>query len=87
MGKSEYIIHVGCWAHTRRYFDEARAATKKTGAAEQALSSIGKLYLIEKRLRAQLQSHQITGEEFVRSRRAQVEPILESFKIVASKEV
>jgi len=79
MGKSEHIIHVGCWAHTRRKFDEARAATKKTGAAEQALSSIRKLYLIEKRLRAQLQSHEITEEEFVRSRRAQVEPILESF--------
>ena len=80
IGKSEHIIHVGCWSHARRPFDEARAASKKTGAAEQALSYIAKLYRIEKRLRAELEREEITEEEFVRTRKTEVQPILESLK-------
>ena len=68
IGESPGIIHVGCWAHARRGFDEACTATKKAGAAEQALSYIGKLYLIERRLRGELKELKITEEQFVTTR-------------------
>ncbi|HIC23548.1 MAG TPA: IS66 family transposase [Planctomycetes bacterium] len=80
IGRSLDIIHVGCWAHARRGFDEARAATKKTGATEQALSYIGKLYLIERRLRDQLEELKITEEKFVTARKEQVQPIFATFR-------
>jgi transposase len=42
--------NLGCWAHARRYFDEAvkAQASKKAGKANQALAFIQKLYAIEK---------------------------------------
>jgi transposase len=53
------VIHVGCWAHARRKFDEALRAqgknkkkgakrSKKQSKAEQGLRFIGKLYRIER---------------------------------------
>ncbi len=58
IGSTGGIIHVGCWAHARRKFDEAlsvQGKTKKKGAkrskkqskAEQGLRWIRKLYHIE----------------------------------------
>lgn len=44
---SPEIQHVGCWAHARRKFHEARHASPKEAAV--ALRLIGKLYEIEKR--------------------------------------
>lgn len=40
--------HLGCFAHARRYFDEAAKAQGKTdGRARQALDLIGRLYHVE----------------------------------------
>jgi transposase len=46
------LIHLGCWAHARRYFVEAEAAIPKTARgpqqlATQFLTAIGELYAIE----------------------------------------
>ena len=56
VGSSADIIHLGCWAHARRKFDEVvkalgKAAKGKTGKAGEALAMIRKLYRIEKKLR------------------------------------
>jgi hypothetical protein len=45
-------IHLGCWAHARRYFVEAEAAIPKAARgpeslATQFISAIGELYVIE----------------------------------------
>lgn len=42
-------VHLGCWAHARRYFVDAQKVqpTGKQGKADQALSLIQKLYRIE----------------------------------------
>jgi len=59
IGQEPGIVHVGCWAHARRKFDEAlrgQGKTKKRGAkrsakeskARQALSQIQALYAIER---------------------------------------
>jgi transposase len=72
----EEIIHVGCFAHARRKFFEASKVTKKAGSAEEGLKYIGKLYAVEKTLRAQA----LSEEDFLSERREQVEPVLEKFK-------
>ena len=42
------VRHLGCFAHARRYFDEAAKAQRKAdGRARQALDLIGRLYQVE----------------------------------------
>jgi transposase len=59
VGREPGIVHVGCWAHARRKFDEAlrgQGKTRKKGAkrpakesrARQALSQIQALYRLER---------------------------------------
>ncbi|MGZ8196468.1 MAG: IS66 family transposase [Methylosarcina sp.] len=64
------VIHLGCWAHARRYFVEAEAAIPKAARgpeqpATQFIAGIGELYAIESRakelppdLRGQLRREQ-----------------------------
>lgn len=69
------IIHLGCWAHVRRKFDEAvkaigKGAKGKAGQAGRALALIRKLYAIEKILReekADVQTRFIVRNEQARS--------------------
>lgn len=70
------IVHVGCWAHVRRKFDEAAKSSKKSGSAHEALGRIAKIYRIERELRAQ----ELSPEGFVHSRKDQVLPILHDFR-------
>ena len=46
------VVHLACWAHARRRFIEAQRAQPKgkTGKADVAISLIGKLYAIERRI-------------------------------------
>jgi transposase len=76
VGSLPGIIHVGCWAHTRRKFDEAAKASKNAGSAHEALGRIAKIYRIERDLRAL----QLSPQEFVRLRKEQVLPILQDFR-------
>ena len=50
--KSDEIQRLGCWAHARRKFHEAKQAQPKgkSGKADQALAWIQKLYAIEKQV-------------------------------------
>ena len=50
------LIHLGCWAHCRRYFIEAEAAIPKSARnpeqlATQFIAAIGELYAVESRAR------------------------------------
>lgn len=76
VGSLPGIIHVGCWAHARRKFDEAGKSSKKPGSAHEALGRIAKIYRIERDLRAQ----QLSPEKFLQNRKEQVLPILQDFK-------
>jgi len=68
------ITQLGCWAHARRKFIDAQKAssskTKKTGKADVAISLIGKLYAIEKQIKAQ------SADEKYTVRQKQAQPIL-----------
>ena len=76
VGSLPGITHVGCWAHARRKFHEAAEASKNAGSAHEAMGRIGKIYQVERDLRAQ----RLSPEEFVRRRREQVLPILQDFR-------
>jgi len=76
VGSLPCISHVACWAHARRKFDEAAKPSRKAGSAEEALGRIGKIYRIERDLRAQ----QLEPEVFLEKRKDRVTPILNDFK-------
>lgn len=72
------ILHVGCWAHARRKFMDARkgSAKKKNSSIDNALSMIRNLYLLEKKAR----NENYTTDELYTMRQDQAEPILKKFK-------
>ena len=76
VGSLPGIMHVGCFAHVRRKFDEAAKASKNAGSAHEAMGRIARIYRIERELRAQ----KLSEEAFVAQRKAQVLPILQDFK-------
>ncbi|WP_041401007.1 IS66 family transposase [Salinispira pacifica] len=45
-GEEPGITLVGCWAHARRRFHDAKKASKKAGAADEGIKYIRKLYQI-----------------------------------------
>jgi transposase len=65
---------IACWAHARRKFDEAAKASKNKGSAQQALSMIKKLYIIEKKVK------NFTPEEKEQVRQEEAVPVLEEIK-------
>jgi transposase len=70
------IIHVGCFAHARRYFFEASKVSKVNKSAEEGIKYIRKLYEVENKLR----SEKLNEEEFLRKRKEAATPILSQFK-------
>jgi len=69
-------ILVGCFAHARRKFVEAKQAQVKgkTGKADWAISHIGKLYRIEREIKA------MTPDEKRQYRKEHAKPLLDEFK-------
>jgi len=67
---------VGCWAHARRKFVEAKKAQPKgkTGKADWAISHIQKLYRIESEIK------NLESAEKQRVRHEQARPLLDQFK-------
>ncbi len=79
VGARPGMFHVGCFAHARRYFMDAKKVHKKKSSADMAISFIRDIYRIEKKLRAKLDEEEISSEDFVLQRRKEVEPVLEKF--------
>ena len=54
IARTHRLIHLGCWAHARRYFVEAEAAVPKPARgpdqpATRFIAAIGRLYTVESR--------------------------------------
>lgn len=78
------VIHIGCWAHCRRGFNDvikAQGKNRKIGAADEAMKYIKALYRLEKQAREQNYS----AEEIYQMRQTQAKPILKKFKKWLSK--
>jgi len=70
------IIHVGCFAHSRRKFFEASKVSKASKSAEEGIKYIRKLYDLEDRLRGQ----KLSENDFLKQRKEAAQPILDQFK-------
>jgi hypothetical protein len=55
------VWEVGCWAHARRKFFEAR--TSDAARSAEALARIGLLYQVERDARAEIERQHLTGDE------------------------
>ena len=87
LGAEPGVVHVGCWAHTRRKFDEALRGqgkskpkkgakrTAKTSRARQALSQIQTLYRIERELKG------ASAEERYAQQQLRSKPVLEKLRL------
>jgi len=64
------VIHLGCWAHARRKFYDAR--TEGPDFAEMVIAAIQKLYRVER----QAKEEDLTGEALVDLRRRESKPVL-----------
>lgn len=53
------IVRAGCWAHARRHFYDARDSAP--GPVAEALAHIGRLYAVEKEIKATLAEQKLTG--------------------------
>ena len=85
LGQEPGIVHVGCWAHTRRKFDEAlrgQGKSRKKGAkrttkeskARQGFSQIQKLYGVERTL------SELAPEGRTAARQERMAPLLEQLR-------
>lgn len=68
------IQEVACWAHARRKYKEVTVLMKAPGRAHEALRFIGKLYSIERQIKA------LPDAERQQQRREKSTPVLNQFK-------
>ncbi len=82
--KKQHIVHMGCWAHSRRkFFDVVKVKTKHRGnrpspssLADDAIKQIRQLYEIEKQARSQ----SLEPDQVKALRQSRSKPILDRFK-------
>jgi transposase len=86
-GELPDIIHVGCFGHSRRKFNDANKASRNKGSSQAALSYINELYKIEKELRGKLDGGKISIGEFTAERKKLALPVLVKFKDWLDKKV
>ena len=84
---NDKIIHVGCFAHARRYFFEAAKISNKATTAKEGIERIKKLYVIEAGLRKKYAQEEKDDDEsankkikdFLVERKALCQPVLAEF--------
>jgi transposase len=71
------VIHLGCWAHARRKFVDAKKArgknSKKTGSVDEGLTYIKNLYSLETRAKKM----ELSAQELLQLRKNEAKPILD----------
>jgi hypothetical protein len=78
------VIHLGCWAHARRYFVEAEAAIPKPARGPEQLATrfiavIGRLYAIE------ALAKEVNAEQRLQVRQTQSRAVLADIESLLSK--
>jgi hypothetical protein len=69
-GSGYGMVRVGCWAHVRRYFEEA--LNQSPALAKEALKQIGRLYRIERKAK------DLDDAARAAMRRAEAEPVIDA---------
>lgn len=75
---SDLITRFGCWAHLRRFFEEAKRLGDR--AADKPLEWIGKLFHIERHAKQGIDNRMLTDEELVQLRQRESAPIVVAIK-------
>jgi transposase len=78
LGRRLGVEHVGCWAHVRREFHQLYRSDEKSPLARQILHLIGRLYTIERSLRALFDNGTLNIEDFMAQRKAETQPVFEA---------
>jgi len=81
--KDDGIIHVGCFAHARRYFHDAFKLNKKSEIVKKGINYIQKIYKIEKTLRGE----NLFPDKFIEKRKKQALPILDDFHMWLNEKI
>jgi len=85
VGEREGIIHIGCWAHARRKFFEAKADILIPGLSDRALALIAKIFAIDNKcLEAK---KDLVDSEFIERRRKQTKPVLDELKTLVDSNI
>jgi hypothetical protein len=72
--EDRHLLEVGCWAHARRKFHDAKASDPV--CAHQALLKIGELYKVEREAREK----GLDGEPLLALRQGKARPLLDDFR-------
>ena len=82
VARANKLVHLGCWAHCRRYFVEAEAVLPKSARnaeqpATQFITAIGKLYEVESKAKGKsVSERQQLRDELSRPILTQIESLL-----------
>ena len=79
----EGVVHLGCWAHLRRKFDEAVKALPKgakTGTAVTGQAYCTKLFMIERELQCLSPVQCLSPEKRYEERLKREKPLLDEFR-------
>jgi len=84
VARQHLLVHLGCWAHCRRYFHEALQALPKDKRGPDQLAArfielIGRLYHVE----AQARRDEVDELALLRRRQQDSKPVLEQIKALA----
>jgi len=71
------LVHVGCLAHIRRKFVDAHKTNRNSKTAKSGILYISRIYNIENKLR----KGKFSPDEFVKKRKAELQPVLDEFKV------
>ena len=80
VGKQPGMTHIGCWAHIRREFHHVYVNQGKESLAGEMIELIKKLYVIEKRLRLELDEKKIQSDIFLIVRKKETESVFKEIR-------
>jgi len=76
VAREKQLTHAGCWAHARRYFNDAyKISGRKDRTAHEAVKRIGAMYYSDKKIRAGTPTPDLIKEQ----RQSNLTPLMMSF--------
>jgi hypothetical protein len=73
--------HINCWVHAERRVKKYLKVNKKSTDARKIVFIVGKLFTLEKKLRAKLASKVISREKFMSDRKKDAKEIFDELKV------
>jgi transposase len=84
-GSRDGVTHVGCFAHIRRRFVDAKEVGGNPALAEEMLELIARVYSIERRERDRYEKHEVDSAGFIQRRSAALETVFTKIQLWLSE--